>query len=57
MRGYLEQRKAQLQLRQIELEVAQRKLFLSGFKRLDWDAELAANSAEITELTRKRQAL
>jgi hypothetical protein len=48
---------AQLQLKQAQLEVAQRKLFFSGFRMPAWDAELAANSAEIAELNRKLQPL
>jgi len=57
MRNELEQRKAELQLRQVHLEVAQRGNFFSGFRDAALDTELAANSAAIADLTKKLRQL
>jgi hypothetical protein len=57
MRYELEQRKADLQLRQVHLEVAQRGNFFSGFRNAAIDAELAANSAKIADLSKKLRQL
>jgi hypothetical protein len=57
MRCELEQQKAQLQLQQVQLEVVQPRHFFSGFRDAALDAELAANSAEIADLSRKLQQL
>jgi hypothetical protein len=54
---YYERRKAHLHARQTELEVAQRRLFLAGYRNPAFDAELAANSAEIAELNRYLESL
>lgn len=55
MRDVYELRKSQLQMRQTELEVTQRAIFFAGSRDTAIDAELAANSAEIAELTRRLQ--
>jgi hypothetical protein len=44
-------------MRQIQLEVKQRRLFFSGRRNSALDAQLAANSALIAELNQKLQRL